>query len=154
MVDPFGDIYLDGEHLGRDRDVSRETPLGRHALRIEREGFVPVETTLDLKAGDGPKVLRYRLKPKPALLKVAASTPRAVLSLDGRLIGPVGPGGREVPIPFPRNPSGGYLLESTQVLRLEAEGYRPYERRIRFLPGRVETVRVDLEPLPVEREAP
>jgi hypothetical protein len=44
-------IYVDGDLRG-ERPVHREQlPPGTHALRFERPGFISLDTTLTLKAG-------------------------------------------------------------------------------------------------------
>jgi serine/threonine-protein kinase len=53
-------IYVDGELRG-ERPVHREDlPPGTHSLRFERPGFLPVDTTLTLKAGENVMAIVMR----------------------------------------------------------------------------------------------
>ena len=51
LTDGWARIYVDGDLRG-ERPVHREElPPGTHTLRFERPGFLPVDTTLTLRAG-------------------------------------------------------------------------------------------------------
>jgi hypothetical protein len=53
-------IYVDGDLRG-ERPVHREQlPPGTHALRFERPGFIPLDTTLTLTAGQNVVEVRMR----------------------------------------------------------------------------------------------
>ncbi len=53
-------VYVDGDLRG-ERPVHREhLPPGTHTLRFERPGFMPLDTTLTLRAGDNVVEIRMR----------------------------------------------------------------------------------------------
>jgi len=65
-------VYLDGYYLGRS-PVELEVEAGTRVLRIEAEGYLPLEQTLELQ-GDERLHLRLSPKPKP---KAEAPPPEA-----------------------------------------------------------------------------
>jgi hypothetical protein len=53
-------VYVNGDLRG-ERPVHREQlPPGTHTLRFERPGFVPLDTTLTLAAGENVVEIRMR----------------------------------------------------------------------------------------------
>lgn len=50
---PWGEVYLDGESIGRTIVAAREIDAGEHRVQILRDGYVPFDTTITVH-GDQP----------------------------------------------------------------------------------------------------
>jgi hypothetical protein len=61
---PWGAVLLDGEPIGHTIIAAREVEAGSHRLRIERDGYLPFDTTFTIRVDQrlrlGPIVLRPR----------------------------------------------------------------------------------------------
>ena len=57
---PFGTVILDGVELGDTPIVNHEVALGRHVIRLVREGYEPIVDTVMVPAGQ-PLRRRYQL---------------------------------------------------------------------------------------------
>ncbi|HWP36326.1 MAG TPA: protein kinase [Gemmatimonadales bacterium] len=61
---PWGQLYIDGQLIGNTpRGNLRLTP-GRHAVRIQREGFEPYERTLTVTPGEVVRLTDIELRPR------------------------------------------------------------------------------------------
>jgi len=56
-------VFIDGEVYGSTR-VERELPVGLHTVRVEREGYIPFESTLNLQDS---QTLYVTLDPQPGI---------------------------------------------------------------------------------------
>lgn len=126
-----GRLTLDGEPLTAGTTVP-VTP-GSHVVRLEVEGAVPEERRFEVQAGSPPMVLELSAPAgtvSAPRLAVAIDVPAAVYLDDV----PIGQGARvELPI-----------TPGDHVVRVEAPGFHPAERRFRAPPGGRVTLNVDL----------
>ncbi len=49
---PWGDLYIDSVHVGRTPGIDLPVGPGSHVVRIERDGYVPVERRFQLAPGE------------------------------------------------------------------------------------------------------
>jgi len=62
-------VYINGQEMGSTR-LDVELAAGRHTVRVEKEGYLPYEKTVELKAGSNP-ALRATLSKAPIMVKRA-----------------------------------------------------------------------------------
>ncbi|HHH30550.1 MAG TPA: PEGA domain-containing protein [Polyangiaceae bacterium] len=117
-----------GEELVASRLVVRLDP-GAHVLTFSRPGFQTAVVNESLAPGT-TRSLRLELDTLPARLEVIASVDGALVSLDGREVGPS-------PVSVLRSPGGYDLL-------VEKDGYQPHQARVNLAPGQELTVRVPM----------
>ena len=117
-----------GEELASSTLVVRLDP-GAHVFTFSRPGFQTAVVNESLPPGTS-RALRLQLDTLPARLEVIASVDGALLSLDGREVGPT-------PISVLRAPGGYALL-------VEKDGYEPHEARVDLAAGQELTVRVPM----------
>ncbi len=145
LVDTWADIAIDGETLQRDREARTDLSAGSYELSITREGFVPVNETLEVTPGEDKLELRHRLVPQPAAVRVI-NEQNAAVSVNDKLVGPATTGGFEIPVTFPELPDGRFEYPVGVTLRIEKPGYEEQEHQIELRPGQVEEIVVELEP--------
>lgn len=122
-------VYVDGERRGRGTRSMR-IDAGRHTVTIKLPRHRWDVRTIRLQPGTA-RIVRARLVPYPARLRVL-STPRgAVVYLDGKRVGRT-----------PRTLHG--LAPGRHALRLEKNGHRTVTRRVRLQPGQTRRVRTSL----------
>ncbi len=117
---PIGaDVYIDGVPKGVT-PLEIEVEPGRHILRLELEGYKPIEKEIEISAGESSK-LNFELKALPGVLVIDSEPSGAKVYIDGMLKD-------ETPTEFEVEPG-------RHVLRLELEGYEPVEREIEISAG-------------------
>lgn len=117
-----------GEELTSSTLLVRLDP-GAHVFTFSRPGFQTAVVNESLPPGTR-RVLSLRLDTLPARLEVIASVDGALVSLDGREVGPS-------PVSVLRSPGGYDLL-------VEKDGYEPHQARVDLSPGQELTVRVPM----------
>lgn len=117
-----------GERIDEPRLSIRLDP-GAHVLTFSRAGFETAVVNQTLPPGTR-RALRLELDTLPGRLRVDATAPGAIVSLDGAEIGPT-------PIDLFR-PAGSYEL------LVEKEGYLPHRAAIDLGPGQEVAVRAPL----------
>ena len=117
-----------GEELVSSSLVVRLDP-GAHVFTFSRPGFQTAVVNESLPPGTS-RALRLQLDTLPARLEVIASIDGALVSLDGREVGPS-------PISVLRSPGGYELL-------VEKDGYEPHQARLDLSAGQELTVRVPM----------
>ena len=122
--------FIDGEPVGPTGPGPHELTAGEYTVRVEKEGYEAFETKVTLKPG-GEETIEARLEPATAQLVVAANVPEAIVFVDGEWSGLSGA------TPYP-------VLPGERTVRVEKEGYEPFETRITLKPGAEETVRARL----------
>jgi len=110
-------IYLDNQVVGTATPLIRSgVPAGAHALRIERDGSVPHQSGVDVRAGG---VAEYAVMLEPtATPLVVASDPPGDVYVDGKLRG--------------RSPLTLSDLDATReyTVRITRPGFQTYEERL------------------------
>jgi hypothetical protein len=125
-TEPAGaSVYVDDRFAGTTplRDVA--VAEGPRAVRVERAGFVPLDTSLVV--GAGATTLGGSLRPAPAAaarLTVASEPSGAQVYVDGALVG-------TTPLDTAR------IAPDARRLRLERSGYDAYEADLRAQAGAV-----------------
>ncbi len=61
---PWGDVYLDGVRLGYTTLAARKVPVGPHRLRIQRDGYVPFDTTITIYGDQRLRLGPIQLRPE------------------------------------------------------------------------------------------
>jgi tRNA A-37 threonylcarbamoyl transferase component Bud32 len=62
---PWGTVYIDGDSVGNTPVFDLTVSAGTHRLRILRQGYLPVERTLDLTSGQALRLTDITLKRAP-----------------------------------------------------------------------------------------
>jgi hypothetical protein len=64
-ADPWGELYIDGTHVGNTPALNLTLGAGPHVLRIEREGYVTVERDFELTPGQELRLTDIVLRREP-----------------------------------------------------------------------------------------
>jgi hypothetical protein len=64
-AEPWGELYIDGEYVGNTPALSLTLAAGAHVLRVEREGYVPVERDFELSPGEELRITDIVLARQP-----------------------------------------------------------------------------------------
>lgn len=107
-------------------------------IRVEKEGFVPLEETVTLEGGQPPLILDRALKrdiPPEGFLMLVTEPPGAEVIVAGQSTGWKTP--RRISL------SSG----ETHTMTLQLEGYAPVERSFKVQAGKESTERLILVPL-------
>lgn len=62
---PWGTVYLDGQRIGYTALAAHRVLPGEHRLRIERQGFVPYDTTITVAQNEQLRIGPIRLEERP-----------------------------------------------------------------------------------------
>jgi hypothetical protein len=125
------DVFMDDRSIGTT--PLKETLLadpGQHSVRVERDGFKPLRTEVNVPSG-ATIAVRAALHSVAAWIKIACEAENAVVHLDGKVVGgcpyegEVQPGEHEV-----------------KVLEL---GKAPFLQKVEVSPGGTATVAVTLQ---------
>jgi hypothetical protein len=106
-----------------------EVDPGAHVLMLSREGYGDVVVNRTVAPG-ATELLQLTLDQLPATIRVTASTDRAVVEMDGQLLG-------FAPVKVER-PHGAHLV------RVRQEGYETYETQVKVKAGEQITLRATL----------
>jgi hypothetical protein len=125
-------LSLDGRPLGRAPLPTLGIAAGNHVLEVSADGYRPIKRELMVTAG-APLALAVKLEqiPKTARVHVAASRPRALVSVDGKWYG-------FAPVDVELG-AGGHQLEVT------ATKFLPWRTELVVVPGQPRTVDVTHE---------
>ena len=64
-AEPWGELYIDGEFVGNTPALNLPLRAGSHVLRIEREGYAPVERDFELRPGQELRITDIELRRLP-----------------------------------------------------------------------------------------
>jgi hypothetical protein len=141
-VEPGDDLtlYLDNQVVGTASPLVRsDVSAGMHTLRVEKDGYVSHQSTVEVSAG-GMVEREVRLEAfegGSARLTVRLNPPDALLRVDGRLVTATEISG------FIEVPSGrAVLLEATH------DGHQPFKQTLKFDAGSSQSHALVLTPLP------
>ncbi|MFB6248290.1 MAG: PEGA domain-containing protein [Salinibacter sp.] len=132
---PNAAVVLDSVDVGRT-PLSGPVGVGEHALRLERDGFLPTRRTFTIRRGE-TRTLRDTLQTARGTLTVNTLPDSATVRLEGRSVGPT--------------PVSTEVQAGTYALRIEREGYRTVERTVSVPTGGEQRLNLDLQrPLEVD----
>ena len=80
------EVYLNGTLLGSAPLELEPMPPGEHTIRIEKDGFLPLEETFLLEQ-DAPEALTFALQPARVILFIESVPGGARVRVDGEAVG-------------------------------------------------------------------
>lgn len=108
--------------------------LGRHRLRVTRDGYAPLEETLELTAGPPLHLSPALVERRPVgFIVVESDVPGAQAFVDGKAVGPVPTEPIEVAV-------------GEHLVRVDAAGYQGFSQRVTVKEGLTLVVRAELAP--------
>jgi hypothetical protein len=123
-------VLIDGQRRGGTPLVVDGLTAGDHVVEIQSpgEGYQPFSKIVTIKAGERTTVdATIRIAPELGSLRVIASVPGAIISLDGEDIG-MAPAAR------------GGLTPGEHVVMARAPGYEPVQQNVTVIAGRERVV--------------
>jgi len=127
-------ITLDGTAMGSANGFREELAAGTHVVEISAVGYQSRRETVTITAGvEQPmEIVLGRVPPPPSTgtLVLDGATPGAVLTLDGKQIGPAKDFRQE-------------LSPGTHVIAISAKGCEPTKQRVTIVAG--DTLRIPLQ---------
>nr|VFK33432.1 MAG: Formylglycine-generating enzyme, required for sulfatase activity, contains SUMF1/FGE domain [Candidatus Kentron sp. MB] len=141
-----GTLYIDGKPVGSTGNASYTLPPGRYGVQVEKTGYEPFKTHLTVAAAEKhvvhavltPKRQEKRhsgVRKRVAELAVNANISDAIVYIDNEPIGIVGSAFHPIPA-------------GTRKVRMERDGYQPFETEITLTARERHTLDVYLNPLP------
>lgn len=125
-------VFVNGDEVG-ETPFQGELPAGICDLRIELEGYVGVDQTIELRPNQA-RLVDIDLNMASAGLLVESTTPNAVIYVDGEPMG-------EVNSVFRVSPG-------FHTIRVEADGYVPEEREVDLPAGTDSEIAANLRETP------
>lgn len=125
-----GVVTLDGANAGRP-DQALTATVGDHLVGLHAPHWNTDPVHVAISTNHMARVT-LAPKPEPAMLLVQAQPPQAVLSLNGRKIGP--------------SPATLNLAPGTWQLSAEAPGFRSATQSVTLTPGEQRTATIQLDP--------
>jgi len=145
---PESMVYIDDEPVGLAGATSHPLSPGKHEIRIEKEGYQPVETEVTLAAGER-QTINVTLNPMPVLI-VCADIPGYTVYVDGKSTAPTDPMEKTR---FLRSCSTGEsystypLAVGEHRIQVKRPGYRVFETRTTLVEGQNEIIVLRIAPL-------
>nr|VFJ43105.1 MAG: Formylglycine-generating enzyme, required for sulfatase activity, contains SUMF1/FGE domain [Candidatus Kentron sp. FM]VFJ43927.1 MAG: Formylglycine-generating enzyme, required for sulfatase activity, contains SUMF1/FGE domain [Candidatus Kentron sp. FM]VFK07347.1 MAG: Formylglycine-generating enzyme, required for sulfatase activity, contains SUMF1/FGE domain [Candidatus Kentron sp. FM] len=130
---PDATVHIDGKAVGSP-GIEHTLAAGEYTVRVERPGYEPVETRITLEPG-GKRTIRAELIPKKAKLVIRSRQENDMAYINDKEVGPTG-----------RKPH--ILAHGEYTIRVEKEGFAPFEEWISLAPGEQRELRAKLEPIP------
>lgn len=127
---PGAAIEVDGQERGRTPIEMTELPPGLHSVALKLSGYAPWSSTMTLQPG-GSEQRTVRMEPLPASLEILTNVPGAAVALGGAARGTA-----------PLSLAG--LAPGRYELRLEKEGFKPWQSELSLDPGEAKRVQADL----------
>lgn len=122
-------VFMDGVPRGSTPTVIEGVTVGPHSVEIRPPGEQPYSQSVTVLAGQRATVAMPTAS--GATLRVIATAPGAVISIDGEAVGPS-------PATQPNMAAGEHIVEAT------AEGYEPARQTVMLEPGRQRVVSLDM----------
>ena len=123
-------VFINGQLSGVS-PFSASLEAGIHKVRVEREGFNPLEQNVTVKSGK-TGTLTLRLDTRPGALKIASDPQGAEVFIDDKKMG-------VTPFVMEAIHPGNYQI------RLVHQGYDDLLRVVSVAPGREESIRLQLD---------
>ena len=145
------DIFLDGVHIGKVPLIKYELEPGEYNIRVTKVGYKEYRDTIKIRGGE-ETIVNATLEEKPVpeglgRVCIVSDPPFAWIIIDGKHTWKQTNAPDEPPECFDLTPTD-------HTIRLEKEGYKPYETRITVRSGQTGKTEDDgliiakLEPLP------
>ncbi len=129
---PGAPIFVDGQPAGTTPTVVEGVAVGPHTVEIRAPGQQPYSQQVTILAGQRATVTMPTAG--GSVLRVIATAPNAVISIDGEVIGP-SPAVREG------------LAAGEHIVEARAEGYEPARQTVQVEAGQQRVVSLDLAPV-------
>lgn len=110
------DVMLDGAFRSKTPLVITDLPAGNHRIIIKKDGYEAKETALAINDRQ-PKLLSLELKSLLVAIKVTSTPDKAKVFVDGSYVGD-----------SPQSLQN--ILQGKHKVRLELDGYEPYEQEV------------------------
>jgi len=120
---PGGVVYLDGKEVGRTPIVLPKVKLGRHQIRVLRDGYDPYEVWEVVGSEQKEVLAKLKIKVQLGAVMVLSDPPGAGVYLDDRLVGQTPYEGKDF------NPKA-------YKMRVVKEGYEGWEREVDIQAGK------------------
>ena len=127
---PGAPIFVDGTPSGSTPTVVENVAVGAHQVEIRPPGQQPYSQSVTVLAGQRATVTMPGVQ--GASLRVIATAPGAVISIDGEVVGP-----------SPASRDG--LAPGDHIVEAQAEGYQVARQTVTLEAGRNRVISVDME---------
>lgn len=127
---PGAPVFVDGQPQGVTPTVVENVSVGPHTVEIRPPGQQPHSQQVTILAGQRATVAMPQAG--GATLRVLASAPNAVISIDGEVIGP-SPAVRES------------LAAGEHIVEARAEGYQPARQTVTVEAGQSRVISLDMQ---------
>jgi tetratricopeptide (TPR) repeat protein len=133
---PGAQVFVDDHDVGAagTTPFAHEYPIGAHRVWVEKPGFRPLETSVDLAFGEDVSVRADLVREDRGFLDLRANLRGAAVFVDERRIGSA--------------PIDARLHAGRHVVRVEADGYKTFEGRAAIERGKRTRVDVRMRPRP------
>ncbi len=113
------DVVVDNVFRGKTPVLMTDVPSGQHRIVIKKEGYEPKETLLNIQTESDrqPKLISLELRSLLVAIKVTSTPDKAKVFLDGSFKGD-----------SPQSIQG--ILAGKHKVRIELDGYEPYEQEV------------------------
>jgi len=142
------DVFIDGRYIGKVPLVRYELDPGTYSIRVTKSGYKEFRDTITIRAGEETKVEaeleRAPTPPGTGRVCIKSNPPFAWIIIDGKHTWKQTNAPDEPPECFDLSPGD-------HTVRLEKDGYKPYETIITVIAGTEETYEFTLEPAPEEK---
>ncbi|MCK5778791.1 MAG: PEGA domain-containing protein [Rhodospirillales bacterium] len=125
-----GSVKVDGQSIGNS-PLNMELKGGKHTIVVEKDGYAPVETEVEVTNTERTIARKFFLKPLQATLTVAVAPSGGELLLGGRKIAP------GQPISVDAN--------AKYTVTYFKSGYLGARRSVKLKPGEATTLSINLE---------
>jgi hypothetical protein len=124
-------VLLDGRDTGRTTPAEFPLPAGLYAVRLEADGYQPVDKPLLVASGKTAQVA-VNLQPLPATVTINSTPSGATITLQGEDKGVT--------------PATISLAPGTYTLRLELKDYKPEDKSLSLAPNQTLSLDIPLTP--------
>ena len=128
------DIVIDGAHRGRTPQLVTDLPLGDYRIELSAPGYQPATVPLYIRDRT-PQGITTKLRLDAAALTIESDPPGASVSVNGIDQG-------QAPCRVDRVPEG------TATIDVTADGYHPYQQKLRLTAGDDQSLMARLRPIP------
>jgi serine/threonine-protein kinase len=119
---PGATVWLSGYEVGASPLTVTPLPVGKLALRVAKDGFVPVEKTFEAQVGVEPPPFLIELRPARTGLFLKSEPAGALVRVDGEPVGSA--------------PIEDLAIEpGAHEILVERKGYRPWSFQVEVEPG-------------------
>ena len=127
-LEPVGEasVSVDGKEIGKAPGVIEEIEAGPREILIEAPRYLPFVAKLEVRGKRQDETLAVRLTPAWAEFKLGSQPAGALVSVDGKLLGPT--------------PLAAELLHGERRVTVSKPGFKTWSRAIQVEAGRAVTI--------------